>query len=138
VDTSLTISILCKSDNNTKKVNKWHIHEILNKMSTATNQPATTSVLNALINIPPSKFGFLKRFSPNVEMFKVKNTNMMASGLKATEAQVVMAIMANVEAATEHNHCRAFLVLLKIISTQFKYNYKGDTMSLKQVLQYLL
>ena len=45
---------------------------------------------------------------------------MKAFGLKATEAQVVMTIIANVEAATEHNYGRAFLVPLKTTSTQFK------------------
>ena len=68
----------------------------------------------------------------------MKNTEMKAFGLKATEAQVVMIIMASVEAAPEHNYGQAFLVPFKTISTQFKYNYNVDAMSLKQVLQHLL
>jgi hypothetical protein len=118
--TSITNSVLSKSDNNAKKVNKWHIRKNSNKMIAATNLPATTSVLNALINILQWKFDFRKRFSANIEMLKVKNNKMKVFGLKATEAQVVMTIMANVEAATEHNYGQAFLVPLKTTSTHLK------------------
>ena len=65
-------------------------------MIAANNLPSTTCVLNALINILQWKFDFRKRFSANVEMLKVKNTKMKAFELKATDAQVVMTIMANV------------------------------------------
>jgi hypothetical protein len=49
--TSVTDSVIRKSDNNAKKVNKWHISKVFNKMIAAANLSATTSVLNAPSNI---------------------------------------------------------------------------------------
>ena len=59
---------------------------------------------------------------------------MKAFGLKATTAHLVLTIMANVESAAEHDYGRAFRTPLETIYTSFKYNYKHDATSLKQVL----
>ena len=56
-------------------------------------------------------------------MLRVENTKMKACGRNAIEAQVVMTSIANVDTTTKHNYSRAFLVPLKTLSTQFKYNY---------------
>ena len=45
--------------------------------------------------------------------------------------------MANVESAAEHDYGRAFRTPLKTIRTTFKYDYKHNATSLKQVLDLL-
>ena len=49
----------------------------------------------------------------------MKNTKVKAFGLEATEAQLVLTIMANVEAAAKHDYGRAFRVPIETIRTTF-------------------
>ena len=68
---------------------------------------------------------------------KAKNTKVKAFGLEATEAQLVLTIMADVEAAAKHKYGCAFRVPIETIHTTFKYNYKHNTTPLKTVLDLL-
>ena len=70
-------------------------------------------------------------------MLKAKNTKMKAFGLEATEAQLVLTIMANMEATTKHNYGYALRIPIETIRTTFKYDYKNKTTSLKTVLDLL-
>ena len=49
--TDVTDSVLRKADGNAKKVEEWHLHKITTEMITAAYRPATTSVLDALVEI---------------------------------------------------------------------------------------
>ena len=137
VGTDVTDSVLREADGNAKKVDEWHLHEIITEMIAAADRPATTSVLDALVEILQWQFDFRKRISANVEVLKAKNTKVKAFGLEATTAQLVLTIMANVEPAAEHDYGRAFRTPLETIRTTFKYDYKHDATSLKQVLDLL-
>ena len=96
-----------------------------------------TSVLDALVEILQWQFDFRKRISTNAEVLKAKNTKVKAFGLKATTTQLVLAIMANVESAAEHDYGQAFRTPLEKKFTTFKYDYKHNATLLKQVLDLL-
>ena len=51
VGTDVTDSVLHEADGNKKKVDEWQLHEIITEMIAAADRPATTSVLDALIEI---------------------------------------------------------------------------------------
>ena len=55
---------------------------------------------------------------------------MKVFGLKATEAQLVLTIMTNMESATKHNDGRMFRTPFDTIHSQFKYNYKRNSTSI--------
>ena len=101
-------------------------------MIAAADLPATNSVLDALVEILQWQFDFRKKVSANVEVLKAKNTKVKAFRLKATTAQLVLTIMANVASMAEHDYGRAFCTPLKTVCTSFKYDYKHDATLLKQ------
>ena len=49
--TNVTGSVPQEADGYKKKVDEWQLHEIVTKMIAAADRPATTSVLDALIEI---------------------------------------------------------------------------------------
>ena len=51
VGTGVTDSVPRKADNSAKKVGKWQLHEIVNKMIAAADRLATPCILDALIEI---------------------------------------------------------------------------------------
>ena len=67
-------------------------------------------------------------------MLKANNTKVKVFGLKATETQLVLTIIVNTEAVVEHKYGCAFCAPLKIIHSQFKYDYKYDVTSLKNCI----
>ena len=76
-------------------------------------RPATTTILDALVKLLQLQFDFRKRVSANVELLRAKNTKVKSFGLEATEAQIVLTVMANVENAAEQDYGRAFRVPLR-------------------------
>ena len=60
VGTDVIDSVLRESDGNAKKVDEWHVHEILTEMIATADRPATTSVLDTLIEILQCQFEFCK------------------------------------------------------------------------------
>ena len=58
VGTDITESVLRKVDGNKKKVDEWQLHEIITQMIAAADRPATTSILDALIEIQQWQFDF--------------------------------------------------------------------------------
>ena len=68
---------------------------------------------------------------------KAKNTKVKAFRLKATEAQMVLTVMANVDSVAKHDYGRAFRIPIETIRMRIKYDYKHDATSLKAVLDLL-
>ena len=101
VGTNVTNSVLREADGNVKKVDKWQLHEIITEMIAAADRPATTTILDALVELLQLQFDFRKRVSANVELLRAKNTEVKAFGLEATKSQLVLTVMANVENAAE-------------------------------------
>ena len=96
-----------EADGNAKKMDEWHLHEIITEMIAAADRPATASVHGALDTILQWQFDFCKRISANVEVLKAKNTKVKAFGLEAKTAQLVLTMMANVKPVAEHNYGQA-------------------------------
>ena len=106
-------------------------------MIVVTAHPATTTILDALVKLLQLQFDFRKRVSTNVELLQVKNTKVKAFGLEATEAQIVLTVMANVENAAEQGYGRAFRAPLEAIRNKYAYYHKHEVTSLKDVLDLL-
>ena len=84
-------------------MDEWHLHEIITEMIETVDRPATTSVLDALVKILQWQFDFRKQISANVEVLKTKHTKVKVFGLKATEAQLILTVVVNVEAEVKLN-----------------------------------
>ena len=61
---NVTNNVLRKADGNAKKVDEWHLQEIVTKMIAAADRPATTSAIDALIKILQWQFNFQNASAP--------------------------------------------------------------------------
>ena len=62
--------MLREADGNAKKADEWHLNKIITELIPAADQPATSSVLDTLVEILQWQFNFRKRISANVEVLK--------------------------------------------------------------------
>ena len=93
----ITNSILRTADGTDYKgIDDYDLHEVIAAAITGADRPATTYVLEKLIEVISSTFNFLKKVSANSKLLQAKSSRMETLGVAINDAQISLTIISNI------------------------------------------
>ena len=112
----ITNSILRTADGTDYKgIDDYDLHEVIAAAITGADRPATTYVLEKLIEVISSTFNFLKKVSANSKLIQANSSRMETLGVAINDAQISLTIISNIEIATQDKYGRKFQPAMQII-----------------------
>jgi hypothetical protein len=117
-----------------KSVDEYNLYELKEAIISGANRPKAPDVLTQLIAAIAMPYDFRKKIATNFEAQKAKASKVQSYGIAITTPMLVLAILANVEAAQKEDWGCEFQPAMQAIRKKYNYNYVHHDASLNDVL----
>jgi hypothetical protein len=117
-----------------KSVDEYNLYDLKEAIISGANRPKAPDVLAQLIAAIAMPYDFRKKIATNFEAQKAKASKVQSYGIAITTSMLVLAILANIEAAQKEDWGREFQPAMQAIPKKYNYNYVHDDASLNDVL----